>query len=56
MQMMRHDDRQRSDRLAMVATSPLPVAATPAGGRNGRSPRLPYLTWNAVGGKIDRSK
>ncbi len=43
MQMKRDHDSQRSGRLAVAATSPLPVAATLAGGRNGRSPRL---TWS----------
>ena len=43
MPMKRHNDSQRSDRLAMAGTSPPPVAATLAGGWNGRSPRL---TWS----------
>ena len=41
--MKRHDDSQRSGRLAVPATSQPPVAATLTGGRNGRSPRL---TWS----------
>ena len=41
--MTRHDDSQRSRPLAVTATSPPPVAATLAGGRKGRSPRL---TWS----------
>ena len=41
--MKRHDDSRRSGRLAVAATSQPPVAATLAGGRNGRSPRL---TWS----------
>ena len=42
--MTRHDDRQRSRPLAVTSTSPPPVAATLAGVRNGRSPRL---TWSS---------
>ena len=42
MPMKRHDDSQRSGRLAVAATSQPPVAATLAGGRNGRSPRLAW--------------
>ena len=40
--MKRHDDRQRSDGLAVAATPPPPVAATLTRGRNGRNPRLAW--------------